>query len=503
MARGNLRAQSTGEREFDTTLNHRGFEYTRAWYSNVKMVFWCKVYRSKKCKARLELRPAVEGYTFVNAHTSVEPLRSSTGIEDCTKAMKERVDTLAIFDLTRSVHKLWKQVCSEFYKDDDIIRKGLSEEQVSSRVYRDRQKHYGPHMLGLVEIPPLSMVEGKPLSFFQFHVSRPKADPTSKPDRLIGWAHPELRQLLMYNGVSLFFDGTFRCVPSGFKQCMVLMVHDQASELFIPVYYVLFSSKAKDISSRVTLSATSSCRSFTLLKSSFPTQRSSAAVRRRMKATYGIPDRQVRIAMKKGVLDVLTVIDPKLVPREGIRWVKRTIRSRCIQAGLSYSRSKWKLFWGYFRATWIDRLENSLVARTNNPLERFHLELNRSFPTPHPNIVTFVLTIRTISQDFVTKLSDVAQGRRKRGRNATQTNRNVHSFPAALCSTKSILTFHHQWSDAASDSESEIEMEGSGESSGDDTDRSDDAEAADSIPDTSYEPKEYCDDVESNCEAVV
>lgn len=207
---GDLTVQATGEREYDTTLNHRGFEYTRGWYLNVKMVFRCKVYRSKKCKARLELKPAVEGCTLVNVHTCVEPQRSSTGIEDCTKAMKERVDTLAIFDLTRPVHELWKQVRSEFYKDDDTIRKGLSEEQVSSRVYRARQKRYGSHMLGLVETPPLSMVEGKPLSFFQFHVSRPKADPTSKPDRLIGWAHPELRQLLMYNGVSLFFDGTFR-----------------------------------------------------------------------------------------------------------------------------------------------------------------------------------------------------------------------------------------------------------------------------------------------------
>ncbi|OWZ09874.1 hypothetical protein PHMEG_00017354 [Phytophthora megakarya] len=111
--------------------------------------------------------------------------------------MKEHVDTLAIFDFTRPVHELWKQVRSDFYKDDDIIRKELSEEQVSSRVYCARQKHYGSHMLGLAEIPSLLMVEGKPVSFFQFHVSLPKADPTVKPDRLIGWAHSELLQLLM------------------------------------------------------------------------------------------------------------------------------------------------------------------------------------------------------------------------------------------------------------------------------------------------------------------
>lgn len=63
---------------------------------------------------------------------------------------------------------------------------------------------------------------------------------------------------------------------------------------------------------------------------------------------------------------------------------------------------------GHFRATWLERynieewnvhgVQHELVARTNNPLERFHRELNKAF-TDHPNIVTFVSTIRRISQD--------------------------------------------------------------------------------------------------------
>ncbi|EEY65256.1 uncharacterized protein PITG_16893 [Phytophthora infestans T30-4] len=49
------------------------------------------------------------------------------------------------------------------------------------------------------------MAEVKAASFFQFHFSRPKPDPTTNPDRSIGWAHPELRQLLIYSDMSLFF----------------------------------------------------------------------------------------------------------------------------------------------------------------------------------------------------------------------------------------------------------------------------------------------------------
>ncbi|OWY98455.1 hypothetical protein PHMEG_00030778 [Phytophthora megakarya] len=149
--------------------------------------------------------------------------------------------------------------------------------------------------------------------------------------------------------------------------------------------------------------------------------------------------------MEKGVFVILTVIDPKLVPWQGIRWVKRTIR--------------------YFRETWLDRynsdawnvhgLDNDLVARTNNLLERFHRELNRSFPTPHPNIATFVRTIRTISQDFVAKLTDVALGRPKRGnkRNAKTQNRSEQiDLPVPV---------HFTEADAVTDSESEKEMVGS------------------------------------------
>ncbi|OWZ12388.1 hypothetical protein PHMEG_00014462 [Phytophthora megakarya] len=195
----------------------------------LELLLFGRVYRRTGCKPRLAIRTNVHGYELVNMHTCMKDFVPFDGIVDCMTAMEQR------------------QVCTEYQPDDDLIRKGLSEEQVTRRVYHVRQKHYGAHLFGLIEIPPLSMVEGKHLSFFQFHLSRSKLDPTSNPDRLIGWAHPELRRVLMYNGVSLFFDGTFRCEPIGFKQCMVLMVHDQASELFVPVYFVLCSSKGKDM----------------------------------------------------------------------------------------------------------------------------------------------------------------------------------------------------------------------------------------------------------------
>ncbi|ETN01854.1 hypothetical protein PPTG_16934 [Phytophthora nicotianae INRA-310] len=212
-----------------------------------------------------------------------------------------------------------------------------------------------------------------------------------------------------------------------------------------------------------------------------------------MKTTYSIPDAEARIAMEKGVLDVLTVIDPNLVPRHGIRWVKRTIRAKCAATGIVCTRIKWKQFWGYFRATWLERYN-------------IESELNRSFPTPHPNIATFVNVIRTISQDYVTKLTNVAQGRRSRG-NKTNANkkrgrRRANTSGADGASVETIdlpnpVVFTDE--DLASDSDSEDEMQGS--SDVDSVVEREVADVADSdedaLPDFSFDPSEYCDDDES------
>ncbi|KAJ8575019.1 hypothetical protein ON010_g4194 [Phytophthora cinnamomi] len=226
----------------------------------------------------------------------------ATSMVDCTTAMKIWVDNYSISDLTRSVHDVWQQVSAEFYRDDDVIRKGLTEEQVKSRVYRVRQKHYGAFL----------------------HV-------------------------------------------------------------------------------------------------------------------FG--------------------------------------------------------------------LENSLVARTNNPLERFNRELNQAFPSPHPNIATFVRVIRDISQNYVAKLTNVAQGRRRRG-NRLNAKRRKNAQRAIQESIELPEPVSFSEADACDDSESEEEFEESDDSSTDefrDTgndgnegnhDDGEDVSSDEVFPDYSFEPSECGDEDE-------
>jgi hypothetical protein len=63
----------------------------------------------------------------------------------------------------------------------------------------------------------------------------------------------------------------------------------------------------------------------------------------------------------------------------------------------------------------VHGLNERLVARTNNALERFNRELNGAFPTPHPTLSTFVATIESLARGHVATLAAV-RGRWARGR---------------------------------------------------------------------------------------
>ncbi|ETM51544.1 hypothetical protein L914_04633 [Phytophthora nicotianae] len=146
------------------------------------------------------------------------------------------------------------------------------------------------------------------------------------------------------------------------------------------------------------------------------------ALRRVMKR-YAITDEECLIAMTRGVLDTPTVIDHEQVER-GIKWVKREIKKRCILAKTEYTTAKWEEFWGYFERTWLDQytidvwnvfgLDNELVARANNSLERFNRELNSRFPTPHPSMATFVTVIKTLAAEYVRRIRDIRRSRARR-----------------------------------------------------------------------------------------
>ena len=67
----------------------------------------------------------------------------------------------------------------------------------------------------------------------------------AEPHQLLIWSHPELLTMLRRSETRLMIDATFTCVPKGFSQCIVVMMFDEETDLFIPVVYALTDTKAQ------------------------------------------------------------------------------------------------------------------------------------------------------------------------------------------------------------------------------------------------------------------
>ncbi|ETK92642.1 hypothetical protein L915_04044, partial [Phytophthora nicotianae] len=192
-------------------------------------------------------------------------------------------------------------------------------------------------------------------------------------ERLLGWAHPELRNLLRYDSVHLFVDGTFRSAPKGFHQFITLMMYDPLTKLFVPLFFfTLVTSQTQDLYKRLF-----QCIEFAAgvkpnpkdvvcdfeaalifaMRDHFPSTRIigclfhfKQACRRKMKK-YQLSDIEAGIAMRFGVLDMLTVIDPnklacKVLPGSKPRSSRAVTLKMClirVQSGINFGTISTKL----------------------------------------------------------------------------------------------------------------------------------------------------------------
>lgn len=275
------------------------------------------------------------------------------------------------------------------------------------------------------------------------NVSFPSAKDPEKFDRILVLGNSLLLPIL-YTKPDIFLDGTFRCVPSQFHQCFIVMAFDRATNSYVPVLYILMTGKTQEmywmaldyviILSKWTLEPDWVTCDFELAisnaaKHQFPDADQNGCFfhwkdgnGRYMKGCK-IEKEQISYAMKPGVLDILTIIPKNEIPKKGIAYVKFLIDSQFPDMTVS-DREKWAEYWKYFENFWCHsrfinmyninsetRDKRDLRNRTNNALERYNRHLNYIFPTPHPNLPAFVTTLKAESTRIVTKLENIRHGR--------------------------------------------------------------------------------------------
>ena len=119
----------------------------------------------------------------------------------------------------------------------------LTTNQMQSLVHRVRHKEFQNWESLISSAPLVFCADNDRRMFLQFNVN---INIKEKMEKIIGWAHPDLKWIARSSGLNLFVDCTFKVAPAGFSQLMIVMALEPATECYVPLYYVLLQSKHEE-----------------------------------------------------------------------------------------------------------------------------------------------------------------------------------------------------------------------------------------------------------------
>jgi hypothetical protein len=211
---------------------------------------------------------------------------------------------------------------------------------------RDTRKREYADWEGLIHGHPLARCsddENSPY-FIQFDL---RTNINGEMQRIIGWAHHDLINVVKNGPKHLFIDCTFKSVPKSFFQCLIIVVHDPNTEVYTPVFYVLLQKKSQAVYEQALTLCMNSCDN-KLIPISVTTDFEQAlmnaiqeqfpkipvigcefhwkqAIKRKLEK-LGIPQDMIhKLICSSGPLQILTMIEICEIEQKGIPYVGRLI----------------------------------------------------------------------------------------------------------------------------------------------------------------------------------
>lgn len=258
------------------------------------------------------------------------------------------------------------------------------------------------------KMEPLRSLNGNPFlrrhSFLEVH---------GEYHEFMIWATNECIALLRYNSHT-FIDCTFKSTPSQFTQCLIIMVYDHATELYIPCVYALLTGKNECLYSSIfheiivlleynwmpkIITTDFEMALIKSIKYEFPESKLHGcyfhlkqAILRKL-INFKISNTNTNIILQS--IELLTLIPVSQIPA-AIQFIKQKTESE----------DKLDKFWIYFEKTWLKRFDptmwnssnlgdGDMINRTNNALERYNRRLNDNFLNAHPRLVHFIEIIKS------------------------------------------------------------------------------------------------------------
>ena len=393
-------------------LVYDGYFYHRN-AKNKDVTYWrCSKYASARCNGRL--KQCGSTITIMGEHSC----KKEEKILQCeaSEAMLARIDELA--STTRmTTQRIFERVISDEKNSSNTAKMIPTKSVISERIKTIRGCNMSDH--NPVRDATLSQTKmGR-----KFLRRDWKGDLNGKDERLLLWASEESLSVLRQNG-DIFIDGTFRVVPAGFYQCVVIMALDLTSSEYVPTVWALLSGKSEN------MYCTLLHEIVVLLDYQWMPSICVCDFERGLlgAARYQFPDSQIigcyfhlKQSLYRKMRELTLPADQIDICIDKIE-ILTLIPPGDISIGISFIRSKiknedpiWNNFWEYFDKTWMQRFQPSLwniesiiakkdITRTNNALESYNGRLNNRFPCPHPNIAHFVEVLQD-EEDYYTKLT--------------------------------------------------------------------------------------------------
>lgn len=410
--------------EFSKKLFYHGHYFRFNSRKGGSIYYKCSKYDSSRCRARLNIKNG--NFIIKGVHTcsqdsmiSVIPQPiDSNPTEFADSFITQKSQCLEIYP-----NQIFQSLLLALREKYDGTPYPIPTKKNVYKMVREQRSSIYSNSIQAAMLPPLrDLPNGQP--FFRRYWS---GDIEGEYHQMFIWCTNEALSLMRYNSHT-FIDCTFRSVPAPFIQCLIIMVHDIGTELFVPCAYCLLTSKNEYLyltafheiivltkyhwMPRI-ITSDFEVALISAIKHEFPESRLlccyfhlKQAIERKLKKLKFSSEISSIILSN---IQLLTV-----VPIEEINLAIQFIKT------LTNDEENLSLFWDYFHNTWVKRFDPILwnfsntddldiVGRTNNALERYNRRLGDHFFNAHPNICMFISVIKNEFLYYSEKCKEIRQ----------------------------------------------------------------------------------------------
>ena len=226
------------------------FEYGSYSYHKIdehgKRVRYRCLHASKqgvKCKATLSIEKETSVvFTSTTEHTC---RRKPVETINLTEFCKTIAEEMTLSNIAKPTKCIYQQIV------DELERKTAKQEMayikpgkryIYSVINNLKAQHFQNSANPAAMSPDLCTVgpeDNRMFLRFDFNFAnriKPSSEGCAMKSILL-WSHPDLSILLRREATCVHVDATFRCTPAPFSQCLILLVHDQETDMNVPAVY--------------------------------------------------------------------------------------------------------------------------------------------------------------------------------------------------------------------------------------------------------------------------